>query len=70
MYIKVKVVTESKIEKFQKITDDSFKVSVREKAEFNLANKRVIEILRENFSSKSIKLVSGHHSPSKIFSID
>ena len=71
MYIKVKVVASSKKEELQKKSEDSFYVWVKEPAERNLANKRVCEIIAREFKvfSKSIRIVSGHHSPSKILSI-
>lgn len=70
MYIKVKVVVNSKEEKIEKLDDDSYKVWVRAPAERGLANSRVKEILVEEFRTKNIRLVSGHTNPSKIFSID
>lgn len=71
MYIHLKVHTKAKDEIFKKLKEDHFEVWVREPAERNLANKRFIEMIRENFpEAKKIKLVSGHHSPSKLFSID
>ncbi len=70
MYIKVKVKAGAKRESVEKISKDHYKISVREKAEHNYANKRVIEIFRNMFPTKPVKIVSGHHSPNKIVSID
>lgn len=70
MYIKVKVVVDSKIEKIEKLEEDSFKIWVRSPAERGLANSRVKEILQEYLNIKNIKLVSGHTSPGKIFSVE
>ena len=72
MLIKVKVKTEAKKENITKISDDTFLVSVKEKPEEGLANKRVIEVLREHLKvyNKKVRIVSGHHSPSKIISIE
>jgi len=47
-----------------------FKISVREKAENNEANKRVIELLQEHFKTKNVRIVNGHQSPSKLIFID
>jgi uncharacterized protein YggU (UPF0235/DUF167 family) len=71
MYIKVKVTPNARKESFEKIKEDSYKIVVREKAEMNMANRRVIEMLAENLNlpTNKIRLISGHHSPSKIFSI-
>ncbi len=71
MYIKVKVQAGAKEEKFEKINNDTYKIKVKQKAERNMANDRVIFLLAENLklSENKIRLISGHHSPSKIFSI-
>ncbi len=69
MYIKLRVVTNAKKEKIEKISDDHFKISVGEKAERNMANKRVIEMMKEHFNTGKIKIISGHRSPSKIISV-
>lgn len=72
MYIKVKVKAGAKEEKFVKKSDDHFEVSVKEPAERNLANTRVLELVREYFKvyDKEVRIVSGHHSPGKIISLD
>jgi len=71
MYIKVRVIAGSKEESVKKIKDDSFKISVREPAERNLANGRVIEIVRGQFpQAKIVRIVNGHNSPHKLISID
>lgn len=72
MYVKVKAITGAKKEKFTKISDDHFEISVKEPAERNMANKRILELLRDYFKvyNGSIRIVSGHHSPSKIISIN
>ena len=71
MYIKVKVFAGSKKEEFKKISDVCFEAKVKEKAERNIANKKVVELVRRHFvSAGDIRIISGHHSPSKIFSVD
>lgn len=81
MYIKVKVTTAAKKEKITKKSKDHFDISVREPAERNLANSRVLELVRDYFKARQndsdvglvyngdVRIVSGHHSPSKIISI-
>ncbi len=69
MYIKVKVITEAKKEAIKKICDDYYEISLREKAERNMANTRILEIMREIYKG-SVRMVSGHHHPSKIISVD
>ena len=72
MYIKVKVITGAKKEKIDKVSEDHFNISVKEPAERNLANKKVLSLLKDYLKvyNKDIRIVSGHHSPSKIISID
>lgn len=71
MYIHVKVTAGTKDESFEKIKELHYVARVRQKAERNLANKRVAELVAEKFgiSSKAVRIISGHHSPSKLFSI-
>ena len=72
MYIKVKVKTGMKEEKISEKKKDSFEISVIEPAERNLANKKVVELVRKYFAvyNGDVRIVSGHHSQSKIISID
>jgi len=72
MYIKLKVKAGAKEEKFIKKSHDHFDVSVKELAERGLANKRVVELVREYFKvyNGDVRIVSGHHSPGKIISLD
>ncbi len=88
---------DAKKEKIIKKSEDHFDISVKEPAEKNLANKRVIELVRDYFKvynpvrgkklsvsatstsfesgpltgyNGEVRIVSGHHSPSKIISLD
>jgi len=72
MYIKIRVKAGSKKEKIEEISKDHLDISVKELAERGLANKRVIELVREYFKvyNGEVRIVSGHHSPGKIISID
>ena len=70
MYIKVKVLAGAKKEIVEKESDDHYRISVKEKAENNQANKRILEIMHERFSNSQIRIISGHHSPSKILSVE
>lgn len=70
MYIKVRAKTNSRKEEVIKESDDHFVISVREKAERNMANERILEIVRGLFPGKSVRIINGHHSPSKLLSID
>jgi uncharacterized protein YggU (UPF0235/DUF167 family) len=72
MFIKVRIQPSSKIEKIQKKSDDHFILKVKEPPERNLANNRICEIIALNFNIKrsAVRIVSGHHSPSKILSVN
>ena len=72
MYIKVKVLPNSKKEKFTQISSEQFEISVKEPTKMNLANQRVRELFAQYFGVKrnDIRIISGHRSPSKILSIN
>ncbi len=71
-YIHVKVMAGMKKESFKQKSEDHFEVSVKEKAERNLANKRVLELISLHFKipvSKT-RIINGHRSPSKLLVIE
>ncbi len=70
MYIKVRVIAGAKKEIITQESSDHFKISVKEPAERNLANSRVLEIIRRKFSGRNIQIINGHHSPSKLLVVD
>jgi uncharacterized protein YggU (UPF0235/DUF167 family) len=71
MYLKVTVAADSKKEKVEFIKEGQYKISVKEPAENNLANKRVLEIIKSlpEAEDKVVRLVSGHQKPAKKFEI-
>ncbi len=71
MYIKVKVIASANKEKVEKKSDDYYIISVKEKAQRNLANNRIREIISSLFtvSLKSVRIINGHQNSSKILSI-
>ena len=71
MYVKVRAISGSKKENFEKISEDTFKISVKEKAQANMANKRILELLANHFKvpTGKLRIINGHHSPSKLISI-
>jgi len=72
MYIKVRVITSAKKQKVEKKSEDHYFISVKEKAERNMANNRICEIMASLYgvSIKSVRIINGHQSPSKILSIN
>jgi uncharacterized protein YggU (UPF0235/DUF167 family) len=71
-YIHIKVTASAGKEKFRKINEDHFEISVKEKAENNLANKRVLEITANYFKVpiNKVRIVNGHRHPSKLLIIE
>lgn len=72
MYISVTVVAGAKVEKVEALPKGRLKVWVKAPAERNLANKRVRELVARQLQMPlaKVRLLSGHTSPSKIFSVD
>jgi len=71
-YIHVKVTAGARKESLTKKSPDYFEISVREKAERNMANARVLELIAKYFkvSVKKVRIVNGHRSPSKFLVVD
>lgn len=67
-YIKVTVTAAAKKESITKLGDDSYAISVKEKAERNQANKRVRELIADIFQVPlgAVTIVTGHKRPNKI----
>ena len=70
MYIKVKIIAGARKEVVTKTAEDHYDISVKQKAENNNANTRLLEIMHNEFPNSIIRIISGHHSPSKIISVD
>lgn len=71
MHIKVRVKTGAKNESVRKASDIHFEISVREKPENNLANRRVIALVAMHLGVPAVKvrIIKGHHQPSKMLSV-
>lgn len=71
MHIKVRVRANARKKEFEALSAASFKISVREKAEGNAANRRVVELIARHFKVpiKMVRIVKGHHAPSKILTV-
>ncbi len=72
MYIRAKITPSAKKEIFRKINEDHFEISVKEKAECNLANNRIIELFSVHYHlpKNKIRIVNGHRSPTKLLIIE
>lgn len=69
MLIKVRVKAEAKRQLIMEIAHDSYAVHVKSSRERNEANKEMLELLKEHFGTKHIKIIKGHTTPHKIVDI-
>ena len=71
-YIHVKVTAGAGKESLKQKEENHFVISVREKAERNLANTRVLALVAEHFKVpiKKVRIVNGHRHPSKLLAIE
>lgn len=71
MYIYIKALTNQKEERVFERKPGYFDVLVREKPEQNQANRKIIQIVAGYFKiePEQVRMISGHHKPSKILSI-
>lgn len=71
-YIHVKVTADARKESWKEKSEDHFEVSVKEKAERNMANERVLELVAEHFEVplNKVRIVNGHKHPSKLLVIE
>lgn len=72
MYVKVLVTASAKRERVTRASNTKLKISVTEPAKQNLANRRVIALVAGHFNVpvRNVRIISGHHSPSKMLSVD
>ncbi len=71
MLISLKVKAGAKREEWEKLSNTRFALSVREEARNNAANRRVLAVVALQFGvpEGKVRIISGHHSPSKIVEI-
>ena len=79
-YIHVKVTAGAGKESFsprqsgagQEKNEDHFEISVKEKAERNMANIRVVELVAMHFkiSVSKVRIINGHKHPSKLLIVE
>ncbi len=71
MFLKIKLHPKSKKQKIEKIGDNKYEVWVKSKAEQNLANNEMLDILSDSLKieRKKIRFYSGHHRPSKMVEV-
>ena len=78
-YVHVKVTAGARKESLKPVrsasgqeSEDHFEIAVREKAERNMANARVIALVALHFAvtANKVRIVNGHHHPSKLLVIE
>lgn len=71
MYVKVWVQTGAKKESIVVTSPDHFKISVKEKPLQNAANRRVAALIASHFRIPiaRVRIINGHHSPSKLLAV-
>lgn len=71
MYIKVHVYAGMKKEVVTKKKEDTYEIVTKAPAERNLANERVRELMALEYAVpvKRIRIVNGHHNPSKLLEV-
>ncbi|PIV39230.1 MAG: hypothetical protein COS29_03725 [Candidatus Omnitrophica bacterium CG02_land_8_20_14_3_00__42_8] len=72
MRVEVKVIARAKKEEIEKVSENNYRIKVSLPPEKGKANKRVIELLSEEFDikKKDIRIVSGETNSRKIIEID
>jgi uncharacterized protein YggU (UPF0235/DUF167 family) len=72
MYIHVLVTAGAKKESLKLKSKDHFEISVKEKAERNMANTRVLELVAEYFKipKNKVRIINGHKHPSKLIIVE
>ncbi len=72
MYVSVRVMAGARRESVEELKNGRLKISVKEPAEQNRANRRALELVAAHFHvlKSRVRLISGHTAPSKLFSIE
>lgn len=72
MYIHITVTAGARKESFVQKSEDHFEISVREKAQRNEANARVLELVAGHFKvpKNKVRIINGHRHPSKLLVVE
>ncbi len=68
MILKIKVKPNSREQKIEKISDNEFKIYLKEKPENNKANLALLRLLKKEFR-RNVKIIKGKTSRNKIIEI-
>lgn len=71
MYVKVRATTDARRESLRVLAPDTLAIAVKEPAERNAANARIIALVAAHYSvsPKQVRIIKGHHSPAKVLAI-
>lgn len=69
--IRVKAEAGARKEKFESADREAFSIAVKEKPQENAANERIRVLIAKHFHvpAKNVRIVSGQHKKSKLFSV-
>ena len=72
IYIKVITTTGAKKESILEKKPNYFEILVKEKAERNMANLKILEIIASYFKVpiKKVRIINGHHHPHKLLVVE
>ncbi len=72
MYVKVNIIAGARKESFLEKKPGYFDAQVKEKAERNMANTRIIELVASFYQvpTSKVRIINGHQHPSKLLSVD
>lgn len=72
MYIKVRVRTDAKKESITETGEQRLDVAVREPAQQNRANRRVVQLVAEHYgvTPGNVRIISGQRSHTKMFAVN
>ena len=71
MYIRVDLRPNSKTETVELLVAGKYKIEVKAKAQRNLANRRMLELLAQELGVpiSYLRIINGHHTPRKLVSV-
>lgn len=70
MLIKIKVFPCYKEEKIEELSKDTLRIFIKERPVQGLANKKMMEMLKEYFGTGDIKIIKGFRQSNKIIEIN
>lgn len=70
-HVSAKVTPGAKRERIREVREGRYEISVREEAEHNAANTRVVELLARALGvpAKQVRMIKGHRGSAKVFTI-